>query len=161
MAYADFTGYRPCRVCAIFEFPHDLRHLCPEKLVYVEMFSTFKGPDYGTQLYTTSHSLANNQGGSQHNAFVGNPDDLSSCSPIRHCDGGSGPRAGDGHSGVLPKILVQRAWFVLHVRADAPLVLYGRDGVMCKYYHLKLNMHTELTVLSLVVIYIENIDSLQ
>ncbi|KAG8706128.1 hypothetical protein FRC08_001263 [Ceratobasidium sp. 394] len=49
--------YHACRVRAIFELPDTVRHVCPEKLVYVEMFNAFSERPYrNIGLFTTSQS---------------------------------------------------------------------------------------------------------
>ncbi|KAG8740996.1 hypothetical protein FRC10_003479 [Ceratobasidium sp. 414] len=58
LADLDRTGifrYRACRVCAIFELPKNLHQIYSQKLVYVELFNPFTGPDRSTNLYRTSH----------------------------------------------------------------------------------------------------------
>ncbi|KAG8720582.1 hypothetical protein FRC08_018794 [Ceratobasidium sp. 394] len=50
-------GYRACRVRAIFELPKNLLDVCPEMLIYAELFNTFHGPDINLDLYRTSQSF--------------------------------------------------------------------------------------------------------
>ncbi|KAG8734138.1 hypothetical protein FRC10_011936, partial [Ceratobasidium sp. 414] len=49
--------YMACRVRAIFELPDDSRHVCPEKLVYVELFNGFSRRTlHNIGLYTAGHA---------------------------------------------------------------------------------------------------------
>ncbi|KAG9098441.1 hypothetical protein FRC06_006385 [Ceratobasidium sp. 370] len=49
--------YHACRIRAIFELPNAVRHTCPKKLVYVEMFNAFSTqPHHSIGLFTTSQS---------------------------------------------------------------------------------------------------------